>query len=68
MPLGIYDLHSDVGRYLAVHGLRTDPSGLVRPLSPSSAHLRLVLTPLGSLETQDGASSVDDTKPRDYGV
>ena len=34
IPLGIYNLHSEVGRYLAVHWLRTDPSGLVRPLSP----------------------------------
>ena len=59
---------SEAGRYLAVHGLRADPSGLVRPLSPSSTHPRLVLTPLGSLETQDGGSSIDDTTPRDSGV
>ena len=49
---GIYDLHSEVGRYLAVHGLRADPSGLVRPLPPSSTRLRLVLIPLGSLEAR----------------
>jgi len=52
IPLGIYNLHSEVGRYLAVHGLRTDPSGLVRPLAPSSTRLRLVLIPLGSLEAR----------------
>ena len=49
---GIYDLHSEVGRYLSVHGLRADPSGLVRPLLPSSTRLRLVLIPLGSLEAR----------------
>ena len=52
IPLGIYDLNSEVGQYLAVHGLRADHSGLVRPLSPSSTHLRLVLIPLGSLEAR----------------
>ena len=49
---GIYDLHSEVGRYLSVSGLRADPSGLVRPLPPSSTHLILVLVPLGSLEAR----------------
>ena len=49
---GIYDLHSEVGRYLAVHGLRADPSGLVRPLPPSNTRLRIVLTPLDSLEAR----------------
>ena len=29
--------HSEVGRYLAVHGLRTDPRGLVRPLPPPTS-------------------------------
>ena len=52
MPLGIYDLHSEAGRYLAVHGLRADPGGLVRPLPPSSTRLRLVLIPLDSLEAR----------------
>ena len=31
---------------------RADPSGLVRPLPPSSKRLRLVLIPLGSLEAR----------------
>ena len=43
---------SEAGWYLAVHGLRADPSGLVRPLPPSSTRLRLVLIPLGSLEAR----------------
>ena len=51
-PPGVLDLYSEVGRYLAVHGLRADPSGLVRPLPPSSTRLRLVLIPLGSLEAR----------------
>ena len=51
-PPGVLDLYNEVGRYLAVHGLRTGPSGLVRPLPPSSTHLRLVLIPLGSLEVR----------------
>ena len=49
---GVYDLHSEVGRYLAVHGLRADTSELVRPLPPSSTRPRLVLIPLGSLEAR----------------
>ena len=49
---GIYDLHSEAGWYLAVHGLRADHSGLVRPLPLSSTRLRLVLMPLGSLQAR----------------
>ena len=70
IPLGIYDLHSEVGRCLAVHWLRADPSGLVRPLSPSSS----LLTPQASTDasglpgTQDGGFSMDDTIPRDSGI
>ena len=43
---------SEAGRYLTIHGLRADPSGLVRPLPLSSTRLRLVLIPLGSLEAR----------------
>ena len=43
---------SEAGRYLAVYGMKADPSGLVRPLPLSSTHLRLVLIPLGSLEAR----------------
>ena len=59
---------SEAGWYLTVHGLRADPSGLVRPLPLSSTRLRLVLIPLGSLEARGGGSSIDDTIPRDSGV
>ena len=35
VPPGIYPARTvDEGRYLTVHWLRTDPSGLVRPLPP----------------------------------
>ena len=65
IPLGIYNLHSEVGRYLAVHWLRTDPSGLVRPLSPPSS-FPIPQTSTNASEppgTQDGESSIDDTTP-----
>ena len=68
--LGIYNLRSELGRYLAVHWLRTDPSGLVRPLSLCSS----LPTPQTSTHTSGlpGCSSVgssmDDAIPRDSGV
>ena len=70
IPLGIYNLRSELGRYLAVHCLRTDPSGLKIPLSPSSS----LPTPQTSTHASGlpGSSSVgsfvDDTTPRDSGV
>ena len=50
--LGSMIYTSEAGRYLTVHGLRANPSGLVRPLPLSSPRLRLVLIPLDSLQAR----------------
>jgi len=54
-------IHTAILGRLAVHWLKTDPSGLVRPLSQlvASPHPRLVLTPLDSLELKMADPSVD---------
>ena len=70
IPQGIYNLRSELGRYLAVYWLRTDPSGLVRPLSPRSS----LPTPQTSTHTSGlpqcscVGSFMDDAIPRDSGV
>ena len=70
IPLGIYNLRSELGQYFAVHWLRTGPSGLVRPLSPSSS----MPAPQTSAHTSvlpgclSVGSSMDDAISRDYGV
>ena len=43
---------SEAGRYLTVHGMRTDPKWTGETTPPSSTRLRLVLIPLGSLEAR----------------
>ena len=43
---------SEAGRYLTVHGMRTDPKWTGETTPPSSTHPRLVLTPLDSLEAR----------------